>query len=113
MSLRFFCVDYCEGKRVEEPMLWPNGKEGILHSMDCVLHTPKNFCGIVNANNQTLQFIVESDRTVTIDVPVIENGSYVGSYCGNSTLKECLALVSELGENADFTKLPRLTFVQC
>ena len=81
MKLKFFYSDYCEGKSVETPTVWLRDKDGILHSMDCVLHMPGNFCGVVNNRDQTLQFVVEKDYSVTLDIPVVnENREYVGSY---------------------------------
>ena len=109
-TLKFFYTDYCEGKSVETPTTWPRDKEGILHSMDCVLHMPDNFCGVVNPNGQTLQFVVEKDRSVTIDVPVLDCGVYAGSYSKNTSLAECLEVVKALTPETNFKTIDGLIF---
>jgi hypothetical protein len=109
MPFKFFYTDYCEGKSVETPMVWPREKDGILHSMDCVLHMPRNFCGIVNNRDQTLQFVVEKDRSVTVDIPVVnENCEYVGSYTKSTSLRDCLEIVRALDDDTDFTTITGL-----
>jgi hypothetical protein len=108
MPLKFFYTDYCEGKSVQTPMVWPGIGE-ILHSMDCVLHMPDNFCGIVNNQDQTLQFMVEKDRSLTLDIPILnENGEYVGSYTKSTSLRECFEIVRALDENTDFLTIEGL-----
>ena len=111
MPLKFFYTDYCEGKSVGTPSVWPRQLDGILHSMDCVLHMPDNFCGIVNNRGQTLQFVVEANRTITADVPVLDGaGKYEGSYVRNGSLAECLQIVKALNEETDFTSIGGLVY---
>ena len=86
MSYKYFYADYCEGKEIDASDPWDAELSQIVHSMDCVLHMPENFLGIVNEADQTLQFVVEEDRTVTIDIPILEDGIYVGSKQKNTNL---------------------------
>jgi hypothetical protein len=111
MPLKFFYTDYCEGKSVDAPSVWPRQLDGILHSMNCVLHMPDNFCGIVNNRGQTLQFVVEANRTVTADVPIVDaGGKYMGSYAKNTSLAECLQIVRALNDETDFTSIGGLVY---
>lgn len=111
MTLKFFYTDYCEEKSVKTPSVWPRQIDGIVHSMECVLHIPGNFCGIVNDRGQVLQFFVAVNRTVTIDIPIVDgNSKYIGSYSKNASLAECLEIVKAVGDEMDFLSIKGLTF---
>lgn len=94
-KLRFFYTDYCDDKSIPSQEAWTASKDQILHSMDCVLHSPRNFIGIIDDRNVTLQFIVNDDRSIDVDIP---SPSQRGSYVKTTGLAECLELVRELGE---------------
>ena len=95
MQLKLFFVDYCEDKVIESKDARVASKEEILHSMDCVLHMPRNFIGVTDENDVTLQFMVNEDRTICVDVPApAEKGSYVKT----TDLRECLDIVRGLGQ---------------
>jgi hypothetical protein len=112
MKYKYFYTDYCEDKEISGSEPWEADKSQILHSMDCVLHMPDNFIGILNSENQCLQFIVTKDRSVTIDIPIFKTGAYVGSKSKTTSLTECLALVEGLTGGEDFGNLlPDETFI--
>lgn len=94
-TLRFFYTDYCEDKSIPSPEALEVSKEEVLHSMDCVLHMPGNFLGIIDGNDATLQFMVNDDRSIHIDIPTPTKR---GSYVKTGSLGECLELVRTMGE---------------
>ncbi|MBS0209632.1 MAG: hypothetical protein JSS27_11835 [Planctomycetes bacterium] len=104
---KLFFVDYVEDKTLESKDARAATKAEILHSMDCVLHMPRNFVGLIDRNDMTLQFMVNDDKTIHVDVPV---PSRTGSFVKTATLKECLDLVSTLGDSIDVAKIGGLTF---
>ena len=98
MPLKMFFVDYCEDKEIESKDARLATNDEILHSMDCVLHMPRNFIGVIDDNDVTLQFMVNDDKSVSIDVPApLERGSYVKT----TDLRDCLEIVKGLGETID------------
>lgn len=105
MKLKLFYTDYCEEKQIDGSEPWDVEVSDILHSMDCVLHMPKNFLGIINSRDQVLQFMVNDDRTILIDIPILENGKYVESRNITSTLVGCMELIRSISEETDFTTL--------
>lgn len=105
MKYKFFYSDFCEGKEILSSDAWDVELKDILHSMDCVLHMPDNFLGIVNDKNQTLQFMVKKDKTILIDIPILKNGEYSGSKQKDTALPECLELVKSLKGGEDFHAL--------
>ena len=107
MTLRVFFVDYCEGKRVDSKDAWEATLEDILHEMDCVLHYPRNFIGVIDGNDVTIQFMVNKDKTILVDVPVPEEG---GSYGKTTDLRECLNLVRKIGDRIQLEEIDGLTF---
>ena len=108
MSLKMFYADYCEGKRIDSSEAWTRTKEEILHSMDCVLHVPENFLGIIDGNDVTLQFMVNDDKTVQVDIPQVDRQ---GSLTMPANLNDCLDLVRAIGENIDVEAIEGLEFV--
>lgn len=107
MNYRLFYTDYCEGKSLESANARVATKDEILHSMDCVLHMPDNFLGVIDARDTTLQFMVGKDRSITVDIPDVERQ---GSYSKTSSLSDCLELVRGLTENISAAEISGLTF---
>ncbi|MCM0148697.1 hypothetical protein KCN56_09010 [Photobacterium galatheae] len=105
MPYQFFYTDYCEDKQI--PATQPIDAElsQILHSMDCVLHVEGNFCGIVNPQGQTIQFMVKKNHSILVDVPLMYRNIFIGSKQKHSSLKQCLHLVSEFRGDEDFTEV--------
>jgi hypothetical protein len=102
---KYFYTDYCEEKAIDGSKPWDADVRQIAHSMDCVLYRPDNFLGIVNSKNQTLQFYVEKDLSITIDVPIVKGGEYIGSKKKKADLETCLQLVRNLNGTEDFLGL--------
>ena len=69
----FYC-DYQKGENVPGSDAVPSTVTNVLHKMKEVLRSPENFLGIVNDRDQTLQFAVENDYRVLIDIPVFTAG---------------------------------------
>ena len=107
MPLKMFFADYCEGKVLESEDARLATKPEILHSMDCVLHMPSNFIGIIDENDATLQFIVNDDKTVSVDIPVPAER---GSYARTTSLRECLEIVEGLDESISPKEISGLAF---
>ena len=96
MPLKMFFADYCEGKVLESEDARLATKPEILHSMDCVLHMPSNFIGIIDENDATLQFIVNDDKTVSVDIPVPANeGRTLGQHPFGNALKSWRGLTNQ------------------
>ena len=107
MNYEMFYADYCEGKEILSDQPCTRTKEEILHSMDCVLHMPNNFLGIVDKSGTTLQFMVNQDKTVAVDIPQVPRQ---GSLTKTVELSQCLELVRELGECVDPNSIEGLEF---
>lgn len=105
--LKVFFADYYEDKILDSKDARAATKEEILHSMDCVLHMPSNFIGVTDQHGVTLQFMVNDDRTIHIDVPVPAQG---GSYVRTASLKECLEMMRVLGDCTDIEEIRGLKF---
>ena len=108
MQYKIFFTDYCEGKTLDSKDARAATKEEILHSMDCVLHMPDNFLGIIDANGTTLQFMVRKDRSITVDIP---DESKQGSYTKNASLADCLDLVRDLPAEISAANIDGLAFM--
>lgn len=109
MAFRTFYSDYCEGKSIDGQNPVPQTLEEMVHSMDCVLHMPANFIGFVDRRNVTLQFVVNDDKSIDIDIPIPERR---GSYVKTATLQECLGLVRSLGDTIEPAQIHGLSFQQ-
>ena len=94
MEYKVFFADYCEGKILDSKDARYAPLDEILHSMDCVLHMPNNFLGIIDADDATLQFMVCDDKQIFVDIP---QTSRKGSLTKTISLAECLDLVRNMG----------------
>jgi len=108
-KFRFFYTDYCEGKTIpaENADQWYVTKEEILHSMDCVLHMPDNFLGVIDKYENTLQFAVNKDRSIHMEIP---SPKEFGSYGKEGTLEDALNVVRNLGELISLDSIGDLKF---
>lgn len=105
MKYKYFYADYGTNKSIPATAASEAELEQIINRMISVLSKPDNFFGIINQHAQTLQFAVGHDDKITIDIPILEKGEYVGSLQKNTSLSACLALVRALPDNADFYQL--------
>jgi hypothetical protein len=106
-KFKVFFADYCEDKIVDSKDARVATKAEILHSMDCVLHMPRNFIGVIDKDDTTLQFMVNDDNMIHVDIPV---PSRTGSFVKTADLRECLDLVSHLGSTIDVARIDGLVF---
>lgn len=107
VSWKVFFADYCEDKILESKDARAAAMEEILHSMDCVLHTPGNFIGVIDGGGVTLQFMVNDDGTIQIDIPAPRQR---GSYVKTGKLAECLDLLRNIGSNINVENIAGLAF---
>lgn len=105
MDYRLFYTDYEDDKDVSSVSPLKMDLKDIVHNMETILTRPDNFLGIINQQQQTLQFVAEGDGSVTIDIPVVMEGEYVDSIQKNSSLAECIELVRSLDGTEDFYRL--------
>ncbi len=105
MKYKYFYCDYGEGHQIPSERAVPAEKAELLQSMRRVLYREDNFFGIVNDQDQCLQFMVKEDGLVSIDIPVMENGFYIGSKKKLAALDDCFALVQEMEDLVDFDDL--------
>ena len=104
MSLKMFLADYCEDKASD---VRPSSKDEILHSMDCVLHMPRNYIGVTDENGVTLQFMVNEDKSTYVDIPAPAER---GSYAKTTDLQDCLTIMRVIGEAIDAKTIDELAF---
>jgi hypothetical protein len=105
--LKLFFTDYCEDKVLAAENARVATKEDILHSMDCVLHMPQNFLGVIDEAGRALQFMVNDDKTIHVDVPSpAERGSYVKV----TDLAECLNIIQGIGDVINVAEMRGLAF---
>lgn len=107
MEYRMFFTDYCEDKSLPSQEAEARELESILHSMDCVLHMPRNFLGITDSAGTTIQFMVNEDNSIFVDVPAPNEK---GSYSMTTDLASCISLVRELNGNIDLKNYSQLQF---
>lgn len=105
--LKLFFADYCEDKVLESKDAHAATQEDILHSMECVLHMPRNFIGVTDEDGSTIQFMVNDDQTICVDVP---SPAERGSYAKQTDLQECLGIVRRLGQRINVNALAGLEF---
>ncbi len=102
-----FFTDYRESVSIPAEDASPRELDSILQMMNRVLRRPENFLGIVDRRDITLQFMVNDDLTIHVDVPMPERG---GSLVKTSGLSECLELVKSLDDPIDYESIPDMEF---
>lgn len=112
MNYKYFYTDYAKNKEIPGEKPSKAVKARVLRSMKRVLTAPDNFLGMLNDQGQCLQFMVNADRSVLIDIPIVEDGAFIGSKSKIATLAECMAMVESLEGGDDFAALlPDGTFI--
>lgn len=82
-------------------------KPRIEEFMRGVLVHPGNFLGLIDAQDETLQFFVEADRSILVDFIVRgKNGSMVKT----GTLDEAIALARDAGPSLAAVEIPGAEF---
>ena len=107
MTFKLFYTDYSEDKHVRSGEAESASLENIIASMNRLLHEPDNFIGIIDDNNVMLQFMVEDDGTICIDLPIHDRN---GSFTKNSDLSESIKVVNALQKSIVLEDIKGLEF---
>ncbi len=107
MAFRMFYTDYLEDKSVASHEPIEATLEEVLNAMDRVLYWPENFLGIVDDQETTLQFMVNDDKSIEVDVPV---PTEQGSYAKATDLSECFDIVRDIRGTIDVARIAGLVF---
>ncbi len=103
---KLFFTDYA-GKEVPSEHPKDAAKGQIIELMQEILNSPDNFLGIVDQKEQTLQFMVNDDQTILVDIPMPE---MKGSYQKNVDLEGAVRLVKKLGNIIQLELIEGLVF---
>jgi hypothetical protein len=107
MKYKIFFANYCEDEHLPSEEAELRDVDLILDSMDYILHMPDNFLGITDLNDTTIQFMVNKDKTIHVEIPKPQDQ---GSYTMNLNLQDCLKLVKGLDGQIDIQKYPEFIF---
>jgi hypothetical protein len=107
--LKLFFTDYGDDESLDAADARVAGKDEILHTMESVLQVPRNFVGVIDENDGTLQFMVNNDKTIRVDLPFPEDR---GSYVKTCDLSECLDLVRSIRDRIKKEEIHGLKFQQ-
>jgi len=107
MSFQLFYTDYDKDEHVRSDEPKSANADEIVECMNRVLTEPDNFVGIVDADDVTLQFMVEDDGSVVVDVPVHDKN---GSFTKQADLSTCFAIVNKLQDTIVVDAIEGLEF---
>lgn len=107
MSFKLFYTDYSKDKHVRSDEAEPATLEKIVECMNSLLHEEDNFVGVIDGSDVMLQFMVEEDDSMCIDVPVHDRK---GSFTKNADLGECIDIVKALEKKIVMEKIGGLEF---
>jgi len=107
MAFKFFYTDYANNKDVRSDEAVSETLDNIIGHMQQMLQEPDNFIGLIDENNLMLQFMVEDDGSICVDVPMHEQK---GSLTKNATLTESIDIVRELNQEIPFDEIDGLEF---
>lgn len=108
LIFQFFFTDY-DGDEVLPAQTQYASIDEIIELMQLVLIRPENFLGIVDKNNRTLQFIVNSDHSLDADIPIPDQK---GSYTKRLSLEEAIKIVQKQTEYIQFDAIEGMTFMK-
>ncbi|RZG72125.1 hypothetical protein [Acinetobacter sp. WCHAc060025] len=92
MRYQYFFTDY-EGEEILADNEITASKEEIIRFMKQILLVKDNFLGIIDQNDLCIQFMVNQDHSILVDIPIPELD---GSHTKNTTLMGALQIVHEL-----------------
>ena len=98
----FWC-DYTTGEDVISDDAVRLSPEQVRGKLTAVLATPDNFLGLVDSDENCVQFLALDASTVLVDVPDPQRR---GSWATRATLDEVLELVGLLGPHLGVGQLP-------
>lgn len=79
----------------------------VTNRMDTILRYPNNFLGIVDAFGKTLQFVVNDNLSITVELVIEERR---GSMTGTMPLSEAIVLVADAPHTLDSLTVPDANF---
>lgn len=107
MSFKFFYTDYATDKHVRSDEAISETLDTVIGHMQRMLKEPDNFIGLIDENNVMLQFMVEEDGSICVDVPMHDRK---GSLTKNTNLYESIEIVNGLKEAILFEEFEGLVF---
>lgn len=108
LIFQFFFTDY-DGDEVLPAQTQYASIDEIIELMQSVLIRPENFLGIVDKNDRTLQFIVNSDHSLDADIPIPDQK---GSYTKRLSLEEAIKIVQKQTEYIQLDEIEGMTFIK-
>lgn len=108
LIFQFFFTDY-DGEEVLPAQTQYASIDEIIELMKSVLIRPENFLGIVDKNDRTLQFIVNSDYSLDVDIPIPDQK---GSYTKTISLHEAVKLVQKQTELIQIDAIEGMAFMK-
>jgi hypothetical protein len=108
LIFQFFFTDY-DGDEVLPAQTQYASIDEIIELMQSVLIRPENFLGIVDKNDRTLQFIVNSDYSLDADIPIPDQK---GSYTKRLSLEEAIKIVQKQTEYIQLDAIEGITFMK-
>lgn len=108
LIFQFFFTDY-DGDEVLPAQTQYASIDEIIELMQSVLIRPENFLGIVDKNDRTLQFIVNSDHSLDADIPIPDQK---GSYTKRLSLEEAIKIVQKQTEYIQLDEIEGMTFMK-
>ena len=106
MRYQYFFTDY-EGEEILADNEITASKEEIIQFMKQILLVKDNFLGIIDQNDLCIQFMVNQDHSILVDIPIPELD---GSYTKNTTLMGALQIVHELDAMIQIEDIDNLQF---
>ena len=107
MTYKFYYTDYSTDKHIRSDEAVSESLDNIIGQMNSLLQEPDNFIGIIDENNVMLQFMVEDDGSICVDIPMHDQK---GSLTKSANLNECISLVDSLQENILIEQIEGLEF---
>ncbi|WP_415896506.1 hypothetical protein [Neptuniibacter sp. QD57_21] len=107
MSFKFFYTDYSTDKHIRSDEAVSETIENVIEHMQSMLKEPDNFIGLIDENNLMLQFMVEDDGSILVDVPMHERK---GSFTKHADLNESIEIVRSLNDEIVWEEIDGLQF---
>lgn len=107
MSFTYFYTDYTTDKHIRSDEPQSATLAEIIECMKTLLQEPDNFIGIVDEQDVTLQFMVDDDGSIIVDLPVNDKN---GSFTKSADLDACIAIVNAIGDGIVLDNIEGLSF---
>ena len=107
MAFKFFYTDYSTDKSVRSDEAVSETVDKVIEHMKAMLKDEDNFIGLIDENNQMLQFMVEGDGAICVDVPMHDRK---GSLTKSADLNEAIEIVLGLKGQIIWEEIDGLEF---